>query len=155
MNPDNVPALCSFGAIGLVILAGIAFYQFLDWNNDIYQLTQDSVLDTEKKPLGRAITKSAPIKNILSIEHAKEGILNLILNFGDVRINVADTTLEFFNVYNPAQVQQEIITRMEEVRLQEEQKEAQDERSRMGEWLKAYHEVWQEEQEQQEQEKNE
>ena len=33
-------------------------YQFLDWNNDIYQVTSDQVMDVKRTPLGREDRKT-------------------------------------------------------------------------------------------------
>jgi membrane protein YdbS with pleckstrin-like domain len=127
---------------GSVICLGIIGYHYLDWLNDIYKLTKDTIIDSERKPLGREVTKSAPIKNILSIEHAREGILRLLLNYGVVNIVVADTTLSFFDVHNPAQVQQDIFYRQEQLIRDGEAAEAEKNRVQMSEWLKTYHEIW-------------
>lgn len=116
----------------------VALYRVLDWQNDIYILTPDSLIDTEKKPLGSEVTKSAPLANVLSLENHKVGLLGLLLNFGVVRINVGDTALDFENVANPVQVQQDIFARMEALKVKQEQGQAEDERRRMSEWLRVY-----------------
>ncbi len=134
-----------WGTIFLVLL-GIIGYHYLDWKNDIYQLTKDLVIDSEKKPLGQEITRSAPIKNIQSLEHQRKGLLRLILNFGVVKVVVADATLTFLDVHNPAQVQQDIYYRQEEIKLKAEESQQQEERNNMSKWLRAYHDIWQEEQ---------
>jgi hypothetical protein len=117
---------------------GIVIYRVLDWQNDIYILTPESLIDTEKKPLGSEVTKSAPLANVLSLENHKVGILGLLFNFGVVRINVGDTALDFENVANPVQVQQDIFARMEALKVKHEQGQVDEERRRMTEWLKVY-----------------
>jgi hypothetical protein len=66
------------------------------------------------------------------------GIFGLLLNFGLVRINVGDTALDFENVANPVQVQQDIFARMEALKVKQEHGQVEDERRRMTEWLKVY-----------------
>lgn len=122
----------------IVAPVALVLYRILDWQNDIYILTPDSLIDTEKKPLGSEITKSAPLANVLSLENHKVGIIGLLLNFGVVRINVGDTALDFENVANPVQVQQDIFARMEALKVKQEQGQVEDERRRMTEWLKVY-----------------
>ena len=146
MELPLVSTFCGLG-IGYLISLGFIIYRYLDWRNDIYRLTKDKVIDTERKPLGREYTKSAPIKNILSLEHQREGLHRLLLNYGNVNIVVADTKLDFINVHNPAQVQQDIFNRVEQLKHEEEKATTQRERARMAEWLKAYHEVWVDDQE--------
>jgi hypothetical protein len=92
----------------------------------------------EKKPLGSEITKSAPLANVLSLENHKIGLLGLLFNFGVVRINVGDTALDFQNVANPVQVQQDIFARMEALKVNQEQGQVEDEKRRMTEWLRVY-----------------
>ncbi len=135
----------TINTVWLIIFAiifplGLMIYRFLDWQNDIYRVTADSLIDSEKKPLGSEITKSAPLANVLSLENHRIGIIGLLLNFGIVRINVGDSTLEFADVYDPALIQQDIFVRMEVLRLGAEEQQAEDERKRMAQWLKVYEE---------------
>ncbi|MCW5879073.1 MAG: cyclic nucleotide-binding domain-containing protein [Anaerolineales bacterium] len=123
----------------LAPLAIIA-YRLLDWVNDVYVVTSEVLIDTERKPLGSEITKSAPIANILSLQNHKVGIIGLLLNFGVVRISVGDSVLDFDNVPNPAQVQQDIFARMEALRARQQTQQTEDERRRMTEWLRVYEE---------------
>jgi membrane protein YdbS with pleckstrin-like domain len=126
-----------FSGIPLVWL----WYQLVDWKNDIYQLTEDSIIDSERKPFGKEITNSAPIKNILSLRHSRPNIVSIILNYGNVEINVGEETFVFRNVHDPGRVQSDIALRMEMMKFKESEAEAARERTRMAEWMKAYHDV--------------
>ena len=144
INPDAYPAPSSILTYAIPILLMCVvwlIYQYVDWHNDIYQLTKDSIVDSERKPLGTEITKSAPLKNILSLDHKKEGILGILLNFGTVNINVGDSTLSFYDVHNPTLVQKDIFQGIE--RFKKAQKTMADgqERQRMVEWIKSYHQL--------------
>ncbi len=130
-------ALVTFG----LILLGWAGYHFADWANDIYQLTADQVIDIERKPLGSEQKQSAPLESIQSLDHARKGLLGILLNFGDVRIRAGTATLVFRGVHRPDQVLQDIYRRMEERRSIKAAAEAQRERERMVEWLAIYHEM--------------
>lgn len=134
-----------FAILALFVFLGILAYHYVDWQNDIYQLTSEMVIDSERKPFGQEISKSAPIKNIISLEHQRKGILRLILNFGVVRVVVADETLTFFDVGNPALIQQDIYYRQEQLKLQEEEEEREKDRAHITKWLQAYHEIMQSE----------
>lgn len=140
----EIPLISSLIVLGggILICLGAIVYHYLDWKNDIYKLTKETIIDSERKPLGREVTKSAPIKNILSIEHSREGIIRLLLNYGIVNVVIADTTLTFYDVHNPAQVQQDIFYRQQQLKRESEETEAEQNRIRMSEWLKAYHEIW-------------
>ncbi len=114
-------------------------YRFLDWANDIYQLTPTQVIDIERTPWGSESKQSAPLESIQSLDHARKGLLGILLNYGDVHIRAGTATLVFRGVHKPDQVLQEIYHRMEARRLQKAEAEAQRERERLVEWLAAYH----------------
>ena len=99
----------SYTIVALILLSSPFWvYQYLDWRNDKYMLTHREVIDLEKRPLGREVRKSAPLENILSMEHQRVGIFGLIFNFGTVIINVGDSEFEFVGVHDPADIQREI-----------------------------------------------
>lgn len=126
--------------LGLGLPLAIFMYRLLDWQNDIYRVTPGSLMDSEKKPLGSEVTKSAPLANVLSLEYHRVGILGLLLDFGVVRINVGDTSLDFVDVHDPAQIQQDIFLRMEALKQKQQETQADEERRRMAEWMKIYEE---------------
>jgi hypothetical protein len=130
------PALIVLGYIGLFLWL---LYRYVDWNNDIYQLMPDQIVDIERRPLGEERKKSAPLDSILSLEHRREGIIRLIFNFGDVIINVGQTQFLFYGVKNPDQVQQDIVAYIEARRRKQDDEAAARERERMLDWLSTYH----------------
>jgi hypothetical protein len=130
------PSLVVLGYIGLFLWL---LYRYLDWNNDIYQLTPDQILDIERKPLGEERKKSAPLDSILSLEHTRVGIIRLIFNFGDVIIFVGQTPFLFYGVKNPDQVQQDIVSYVEARRRKKEDDASARERERMLDWFSTYH----------------
>ena len=83
-------------------------YQYVDWRDDRYQLTNREVIDLEKKPFKEESRDSAPLENILSIQHKRDNIIKLLLNFGTVVIHAGNKELTFDNIYNPAAVQNEV-----------------------------------------------
>jgi CRP-like cAMP-binding protein/uncharacterized membrane protein YdbT with pleckstrin-like domain len=114
-------------------------YNYVDWRNDIYQLTDRSIFDIERKPFGTESKKSAALENILSLEHERIGFLGYILNVGNVLINVGEAKFTFNDVYEPARVQQDIFSRMQQVRLKKQQEEVTRERDRILKLLEIYH----------------
>ncbi|HKJ27693.1 MAG TPA: cyclic nucleotide-binding domain-containing protein, partial [Anaerolineales bacterium] len=132
--------------IGFLFFLGWIAYHYLDWKNDIYMINEDDmIIDAEKKPFGEEISRSAPIRNIISLEHNRVGILRLMLNFGHVKVVVADTVLDFIDVHNPAQVQQDIYYRQEQIKMRSEAEEMEEDRKQIAKWLRAYHDVVEEE----------
>jgi hypothetical protein len=140
---SGFPVLGAF--LGLcVIWLVIAFswlYNYIDWHNDIYLITNDQVVDINKKPLGDEFKKEAPIKNILSVEYKRLGIIGLVLNFGTVYIRVGETTLTFDDVFNPSEVQRELFHRISQRNLRERQAQGEAERQRMADWITTYHRI--------------
>jgi len=116
-------------------------YQFFDWHNDVYLITPDQIVDVNKRPLGREFRQAAPLKNILSIEYKRLGILGLILNFGTVYIRVGDQQLTFDNVFNPAEVQRELFHRLSAKNYAEKQAAVAGDRQRIADWIATYHRV--------------
>jgi hypothetical protein len=126
-------------AMVLVPLAGWWVYRYVDWANDLYQITPDHIVDVRRTPLGREVRKVAPLENILGTEVDRKGILGLLLNFGDVLANVGSAQLIFRGVYDPNGVQQDIVRALEaflERKRRAQQRQRQDE---IVEWLSSYH----------------
>jgi uncharacterized membrane protein YdbT with pleckstrin-like domain len=114
-------------------------YEYVDWRNDIYQVTEDNIVDVYKKPLGEVDKKTAPLENILSIHHEQTGLIRIILNYGDVVAMVGTARFTFDGVYNPAEVVQDIFLRMNARKRRLQETEAARERERVADWLAAYH----------------
>jgi hypothetical protein len=47
----------------------------MDWHNDVYLITPDQVVDVNKKAARQRRAPAAPVKNILSIEYKRLGLL--------------------------------------------------------------------------------
>jgi CRP-like cAMP-binding protein len=116
-------------------------YEYLDWHNDIYQVTPDQIIDLDKKPLGREEKRAAPLENILSIQYERLGIFGLIFNFGTVTINVGISQFTFDYVFNPLQVQKDLFNRLEERTAFKKQEALKAERERVSEWFATYDEI--------------
>ncbi|MGD8731541.1 MAG: cyclic nucleotide-binding domain-containing protein [Anaerolineales bacterium] len=127
-------ALISFAGAGLWWL-----YRYVDWANDIYQITAEQIVDVYKKPLAREERKVAPLENILGTEVDRKGLLGIVLNFGDVIANVGTSQFTFDGVFDPVTVQQDIVHAQEaflERRAERERKKRQRE---MVELIDIYH----------------
>lgn len=128
----------------LLILSAVSMffviiYKYWDWKNDIYQVTQDQILDIDKKPLGDEDRKAAPLENILSTEYKRNGIFGLLFNFGTVYIKVGNSEFNFEDVADPPSVQQDIIQRQLGNKKRKAETSSEAESEKIAEWLKAYH----------------
>jgi hypothetical protein len=135
----SLPVLWLTGITFLFIIFLVWVYRYADWRNDIYQLTNDQILDIYRKPLGREDKKTADLENILSLQHQRYGILGLILNYGDVVAMVGATRFVFTGVYNPASVEQEIFERINARKKRKKDADDVRERERIADWLAAYY----------------
>ena len=118
------------------------FYQYFDWRNDRYIITRDQIVDVNtKNHLGHEDKRSAPIKNIQTVEYKRKGLISIILNFGTVFIRVGDTTFTFDYVYNPSETQSEIFSRYQKYLGDQKQRDQDNLRQEMSEWIEIYHRV--------------
>ncbi len=143
-NLFTLMSVQSFCIVNGLVSVGIFLwwlYQYLDWHNDIYIIGPEQIADVNKKPLGREERKVAPIRNILSIEYKRLGILGLVLNFGTVYIRVGDQQLTFDDVFNPAEVQRELFHRLAAKTYSDKQAQAENERQRMADYIAIYDKI--------------
>ena len=134
------------GLLGIVAIFDLVVgawlvYQYVDWRNDYYQLTDENIVDVYRKPLGKEERRAAPLKNIQSIHFERLGIVGLLLNFGTVSIKVGDAALTFDYVFNPSEVQREIFKRMAEREYRNSEAAMKNEEQRLGDWIEAYNNV--------------
>ncbi len=133
----NDTTVYSIALVLTVVGWGWWLYQYTDWHNDIYIITTDQLVDVNRKPLGSEERRSAPIKNIQTVEFKRKGIIGLVLNFGTVRIQIGNEELTFDNVYDPAAIQAEIFAyfkyRNEKIKKQEQEK--------LADWIQAYDQI--------------
>jgi CRP-like cAMP-binding protein len=138
----SIPPVQAYGGAIIFTLAawGWWLYQYFDWHNDIYILTPDQLVDVNRKPLGKEERRSAPVKNIQTVQFKRKGLRGLILNYGTVRIQIGNEELTFDDVYDPAAVQAEIFAFFSLYNSQTQKSEQQ----KMAEWIKTYDEIKQE-----------
>lgn len=137
----GTPPLWILGIFAIAILIDALwwFYEYLDWSNDVYQVTAEQIIHIERKPFGEETRKSSPLENILNTEYKREGILPTIFNFGTVYVTVGGTQFNFEDVADPPAVQQEIVRRQQARTQKKKESEGAAERDRMIDWLAMYH----------------
>lgn len=124
------------------LLAGIGWwiYEYIDWSNDIFQVTADQIMDIDKKPLGEVTSDIAALDNVLSIEYERRGLAQLLFNYGTVFITIGGgKQMAFEDVFNPSAVQQDIERRRLERISKKETDKVKAERERMADWFAAYY----------------
>jgi len=115
------------------------WYQFTDWRNDTFMVTNDEIFDIDRKPFGTEEKRSAQIENILSTSYKRLGFIAYIFNYGTVYITVGGTQMAFEDVMDPAAVQADI-NRRRAARIAKKNEDAgKDDRERFANWIAAYH----------------
>jgi hypothetical protein len=114
-------------------------YQYLDWSNDIFQVTQDQIFDIDRTPLGTEKRRAAPLDSILSTRADRVGFLGYIFNFGNVYISVGSAEFVFEDVYDPVAVQLDVDMRRLAAKSRKQEAKDRAERENMAEWLATYH----------------
>jgi CRP-like cAMP-binding protein/uncharacterized membrane protein YdbT with pleckstrin-like domain len=127
--------------VGLAIGLFLLWYRYEDWRNDIYQLTDDRIIDIERLPLGlREERREASLAMIQDIRYEIPGITANLLDYGNVVIETAarEAVFTFDWVHRPRLVQQEIFARMDAFREREKQRERDKSTTELLEWFATY-----------------
>jgi CRP-like cAMP-binding protein len=136
-----LPPLWFFAVLVLALMIDTVMwaYEYLDWSNDIYQVTAEQIIDINRKPFGTEDRKAAPLENILSSEYKRTGFIGMLLNFGTVYIMVGGAQFNFEDVADPPVVQQDIVRRQQTRLYKKREAETAGERERLADWLAMYH----------------
>jgi len=140
LTNSGVETLLVVWLILFIIIFGWWYYQYVNWSNDIYQVTPDQILDISKVPLGEVTSDIASLDNILHLEYERKGLIQILFNYGNVYITIGGgKDMTFEDVFNPSAVQDDIERRRLERITKKEQEAIRAERERMADWFAAYH----------------
>ena len=105
--------------VAFLIEAGLLFYYYEDWANDVFQVTRETVIDIDRGPLGFVESqKTAPLENVQNVQADRPNFWATVFGYGNVMIETAGASadMSFENVANPNQVQADIFARREQIR---------------------------------------
>jgi len=136
---ENRPLFNSIFLLNITLLSIWVLFRAVDWRNDHYIITEQLLVDVNKRPFGVEDRRTASIQNIQSIRYKRNGIFGLLLNFGTVFIRIGDDEFTFDNVFRPARVQEKIFEVKERARLKEEAEQQSGIRNSALDWIEAYH----------------
>jgi len=142
--------LIMFLGLWLVFLGGIGFwvwYQYEDWVNDIYAVTDDRLVDSERSPFGfRQRSVETTLDRVQDISFDKPNLIAALLNYGDLKIETGGTQgqLIFTSIVDPQRASQEIFRRREAFRSRRDQQQARQERVQFLDWFLEYNRFLQE-----------
>jgi hypothetical protein len=139
----------SWGAYQAAMLALAAFtsgwlwWEFADWGNDLYILTEERIIDVEKKPLFFSEQRrEAVLGQIQNVTLEVPNLWASLLHYGDVKVQTAGAgDFTFDRVPNPHDVQTQIFQRMRAYRERQTQNEAARRREEIAEWFSVYREL--------------
>lgn len=137
----------------LSLLLGLAaivwfIYHYVDWRNDVYIVTDDEVIDVERKPVLFPFwffysedRKQAPLEMVQNVNLRVPHLLAVLLNYGDVIVQTAgvEGSLDFLFVSNPRHVQAEVTRRLAAYRERKRQREFEERGKEIAGWFGAYH----------------
>jgi CRP-like cAMP-binding protein/uncharacterized membrane protein YdbT with pleckstrin-like domain len=159
LDPVKLPPVSWIGFEGWLFLAvavlGIAailwfIYQYVDWRNDIYIVTDDEVIDVERElamyPFFFLYTESRRQASLANVQYVDLNIphpLAIILNYGNVLVQTAgaEGTLDFMTVSKPRHVHDEILRRLGAYQDGEHAREFQKRWGDMPQWFETYRDV--------------
>jgi hypothetical protein len=142
---SSSPFFSYFVALSLLPFLGLLgwlWWRYEDWRNDIYTVTETSIIDRESAPFGfREQKRVGSLEDIESVYSHVPSFLAKLINLGNVIIDTAGAprAYTFDSVYDPIAVQQEIFSRMQAYRERQRQRESQAEMERWADWLTTYH----------------
>ncbi len=112
----------------MLVLAFRVGYAFLDWLNDTYVIDSDSVSDVNQRPFSKKDINVAMMGKIQSVQVRKNGLFQLMLDYGALKILAGESILNFNYVPQPEKVQQLIMERVEEHNRKQKQEEEHKQR---------------------------
>jgi membrane protein YdbS with pleckstrin-like domain len=128
----------------LIINFGWWFYRYWDWQNDIYQISGNRLVDLKKRPLFlEELRRETTLDKVQNVGLSIPGPMARTFNYGTVVIETAGEigAFEFEYVHDPRRVQEEIFNRMEGFRRQQREAEMLRRHGEMAEWFEIYDEL--------------
>ena len=113
------------------------FWRYEDWRNDYYALNDSQIVDRNSLPLGfDEQMQEFSLDSVQNVRSDVPTILSRLLLMGDVYIDTIGGTesVKFDCVFNPGEIQRQVMQRVAAVRQHERQQRAAE----MGEWFAAY-----------------
>ena len=96
------------------------WWEYEDYRNDIYIVTDDQIIDIEAKPLWLSMRRrEGGLNRVQNVDMAQVGIWQNLLNYGNVDIKTAatDEGYTFMKVSNPRLVQSIIFQKLDSFRV--------------------------------------
>ncbi|MCB0052320.1 MAG: PH domain-containing protein, partial [Caldilinea sp.] len=143
-----VNTLTVVGVIATLIALARVIWVVADWRNDTYEVSDDEIAHVDRVPLGLSEDRmSAGLGRIQNVSMSIPSPIHWLFNFGNVTCQTAAEVgaFVFFAVPDPRAVAQEIQSRMERYRRQDEIESARKRSQELPDWFEMYNRIEQEE----------
>jgi uncharacterized membrane protein YdbT with pleckstrin-like domain len=133
----------------VVLIGALWFYAAdWDWRNDTFVISSEDITLTRRRPLWlQNEVERIRIGQIDNVQSVVEGLLDNILDRGDVRISLIGSDSKdakvMDNIYDPQEVQAEISRRQGAIKANRQSGEIEQQRQIVKEYLQTYHELQQ------------
>jgi CRP-like cAMP-binding protein len=141
LAPGGVAGLVTLGLT--IVCFGWLFYEYTDWGNDQYIVTNERVIDVDQRPFWLSqSTREASLGKIQNVHYVVPNIIASLLRYGDVVVKTAgEGDFTFTHVPRPAEVQNEIFRRINNYRLLLQEQETEFQRRELAAWFSVYDDI--------------
>lgn len=145
-TPFDYEAVALFPVWFLAWLVAFSWlaWNYIDYRNDVYVVTDDRIIDIEMKPLGLfAQRREGGLERVQNVISVQDGIWAKLFNYGDVVISTAaaDEGYTFIMVSNPKLVQATVFQKLDAFRTRQEQQRTRERQREIIEGLEVYHQL--------------
>ena len=149
INPIQIPFANVTGlTLGWLVLFGLTvfwlWWEYTDYRNDVYIVTDDRVIDIEMKPLGlNAKRREGGLEKVQNVTLQQNGVWAKLFGYGHVVISTAalDEGFTFVMVPNPQSVQSQVFEKVNQFRARKDRLEAARRQQELIEALSVYHQL--------------
>jgi Zn-dependent protease with chaperone function len=143
--PELNGVALAFGWLALVAVASFwLWWQYTDYRNDVYIVTDDRIIDIEMQPLGlNAKQREGGLEKVQNVVAQQNGVWATIFRYGDVVISTAasDEGFTFMMVPNPTLVQATVFQKLNQFRVRDQKRQDLRRQQELIEALTVYHQL--------------
>jgi hypothetical protein len=132
------------GALIAVFSLILGWWEYVLWDQDLYILSSNRIVDIERLPLGlRETRRESTLDRIQDIDIDLPNVWSRMFDMGNVHVKTgaAGSDLTFRSVAHPHSIQRDIFHRLAELRRREQEQRHRQTMDEMTKWLGVYHEL--------------
>ena len=140
----NGAALLLGWVVGMISAGFWLWWEYTDYRNDVYIVTDDRIIDIEMQPLGlNAKQREGGLEKVQNVVAQQRGLLATLFRYGDVVISTAasDEGFTFLMVPNPTLVQATVFQKLNQFRVRDQKRQDQRRQQELIEALTVYHQL--------------